>query len=279
MSAIEFDSIVNRAYKIRNGVDKEYELVGSPKWAYYFAKAILNPRKSVEPIEFYNAIKPTGNNLSRQVKKYLYIDMAKRLVAYVEKNHQLPNYITIKDKKMRVNDYVYMFAWALAFFGKKGRLPSFVPVNSKAFIKPSEPSNEVLAYFQKKTGIKLTCIDDFCDWCRDEVTYQFYFDDHKSNKEVIDSKSGNCTDLSQLAVNIGEGLGYDWKTYHVRCNKSGTGHIYPLFRKAGVNGGEWFVRDVACISSESDYCTWCEAGNGGSLLAVNPQWFLANKNR
>lgn len=276
---MKYNDIVDVAYTIRKNVEKNYELGKSPKWSYYIAKAILNPRKDIPEIKIYNAKKNTGNNLSRQVKKYLYIDMAKRFTNYVETHNQLPNYITIKNKQMRVTDYTYMFSWILVFFGKKGRLPSFVPVNSKLFVKPTEPANEVLAYFEKKTGIKLTCIDDFCDWCKNEVEYEFYFDDQKSNKEVINSKAGNCTDLTAVAVNIAEGLGYEWKTYHVRCNVSATGHIYPLFRKAGVNGGEWFVRDVACISSEEKYCIWCEANNGGRLLAINPQWFLDNLHR
>ena len=273
---MKYTDILQSAYAIKNSVEKEYELGKSPKWSYYFAKCILNGKKDIPDTKIHNAEKNTGNNLSRQVKQYLYTDMAKRFTSYVEKNHKLPNYITIKDKKMRVTDYTYMFANILVYYSKNKKLPAYVDVNSKAFVKPTEPANEVLAYFQKRTGIKLTCIDDFCDWCRDNVTYEFYFDDKKSNKETIDDKAGNCTDLTAVAVNIGEGLGYDWKTYHVECNQSGTGHIYPLFRKNGVNGGNWFVRDVACISDESRYCVWCEAGNGGSLLAVNPYWFIQN---
>ena len=276
---MKYTDILQSAYAIKNSVEKEYELGKSPKWSYYFAKCILNGKKDIPDTKFYNAEKNTGNNLSRQVKQYLYTDMAKRFTSYVEKNHQLPNNIAIKDKKMRVTDYTYMFANILVYYSKNKKLPAYVDVNSKAFVKPTEPANEFLAYFEKTTGIDLTCIDDFCDWCRDEVTYEFYYDDHKSNKQVIDSKAGNCTDLAQVAVNIGEGLDYEWKAHHVQCNQSGTGHIYPLFRKAGVNGGNWFVRDVACISDESRYCIWCEAGNGGSLLAVNPYWFIQNLHR
>ncbi len=277
---MKYVDILNSAKTIKNNVEKNYELGKSPKWSYYHAKVILKGKKDVKDVQIYNAKKNTGNNLSRQIKQSTYIDMAKRFTKYVEENHQLPNNIRVNDSKvMRVTDYCYMFANIVVYYSKNKALPKTIDVNSKAFVKPTEPANEVLAYFQKKTGIKLTCIDDFCDWCRDEVTYEFYYDDKKSNKEVIDSKAGNCTDLSQLAVNIGEGLKYDWKTNHVQCNQSGTGHIYPLFRKAGVNGGEYFARDVACIADESRYCIWCEAGNGGSLLAVNPNWFLQNKNR
>ena len=97
--------------------------------------------------------------------------------------------------------------------------------------------------------------------------------------EVIDSKSGNCTDLLQMLINMAEALGYEWKVYHVKCNQSGVGHVYGMFRKSNVNNGNWFIRDIACIADESRYCVWCEAGNGGSLLATNPNWFLDNLRR
>ena len=276
---MKYTDILQSAHDIKKSVEKNHELGKSPKWSYYHAKIILNGKKDVPDVKIYNAKKNTGNNLSRQVKQYLYTDMAKRFTEYVEKNHQLPNYITIKDKKMRVTDYCYMFANLVVTYSKTKKLPAYVEVNSKAFVKPTEPCDVVYDYFVEKTGIKPKQIDDFCDWVQDKVDYEFYFDDQKSNKEVIDSKAGNCTDLSQLAVNIAEHLGYDWKAIHVRCNQSGTGHIYPMFRKAGVNGGEWFTRDVACIADESRYCIWCEANNGGSIIDINPSWFIQNLHR
>jgi hypothetical protein len=72
-------------------------------------------------------------------------------------------------------------------------------------------------------------------------------------------------------------MDYDWEVYHVRCNVSGVGHVYGRFKKKGTSS--WFTRDIACIVDESRYCVWCEAGNGGTLWAKNPSWFLANLNR
>ena len=83
-----------------------------------------------------------------------------------------------------------------------------------------------------------------------------------------------CT-LKQFLITRAEALGYKWEVYHVKCNKSGTGHVYGRFKKSG----DWFVRDIACIADESRYCVWCEAGNGGTLIAKNPVWFLQNLRR
>jgi len=276
---LTYNEIIKKAKKIKYNIENNQEIGDSPKWSYYFAKVVLNPRKPITVANFRIQDKITGNNMSRQIKKADYVDMAKRFTKYVEYNRRLPNNIKVRDKLMRVSDYTYMFSWICVFFDVKGRLPSIAPVNSKLFIKPTEPSNVVYDLWVKEFDFKPKYIDDVCDYIRDNFTYEFYFDDQKSNAEVIRSKAGNCTDLSQMVVNMGVALGYDWKTYHVQCNQSGTGHIYPLFRKDNVNGGDYFVRDVACISDEGRYCVWCEAGDGGSLLAVNPDWFLQNLNR
>lgn len=281
MTKITYKTIIAKAKEIRQNVDKNQELGVASIWSYYIAKTILNHKRDVEKVNVQPAVKSNGDYLSRQIYYTSYKDMAERLCGYVENNkeHRLPNYISYKTFKVKVSLYTLMFADILISYEKNGELPDKININSKDFVKETEPSNEVLAYFQKKTGLKLKYIDDFCDYIKAHYNYEFYFDDRKSNKQVIDSRAGNCTDLSQLAVNIAEGLGYEWKAIHTRCNRSGTGHIYPMFRKKGVNGGDWFIRDVACISDENRYCVWCKVGDGGSLIATNPQWFLQNKNR
>lgn len=275
MSVYSYKKIVDNARFIKRQVENEYDYTLTDNWVYYVCKALLKPHTDIKGIGIKTLRdKTAGTHISRQVKKDDYLDMCRRVVQYVENNRQIP--ATVKYGKYWVNIrlFNYICCYLLVHYDKEGRLKNQVNINSKYFVKPTEPSNKVLAYFKEKTGINLKYIDDFCDWCKNKVTYEFYFDDKKSNKEVIDSKAGNCTDLTQLAVNIGVGLGYEWKAIHVKCNQSGTGHIYPMFRKKGVNNGNWFIRDVACIASESRYCIWCEAESGGSLLDVNPSWFL-----
>ena len=38
-----YERIVKQAKYVKAAVEKEYKIAGSRKWAYYFAKAILNP--------------------------------------------------------------------------------------------------------------------------------------------------------------------------------------------------------------------------------------------
>ena len=276
MTVMTYGDIVRKAKQIKQNVEKHYELGDSPKWSYYFAMTILNQKKNIPVKKFQIMKKNTGNNFSRQIKKADYVDMAKRFTKYVEYNKRLPNNIKCRDKLMRVTDYTYMFAWIVVFYDVKNKLPSVAPVNSKLFIKPTEPSNKVFDLWVKTFGFKPTCIDDACDYIRDHFNYEYYYDDHKSNAEVITDKAGNCTDLTQMLSNIADQLGYEWKCIHTQCRQSGAGHVYLKFRK----GGDWFTRDPACIADESDYCVWCDVDTGaGYELAENPYWWLENRNR
>ena len=276
MSSITYETIIDVAWKIQLGIMKQHKLVESTKWDYYMAKAILQRHTAIKKINVNKATNiDKGNYFSRQIKRSVYLDMVTRLIAYTESHNTIPNTIRIGDKLMGVKDFTNMFSAILVYYSKHGELPKTVNVNSKAFVKPTEDKNTVFTKWVNTFKFTPEYIDDVCDYIRDHFNYQFYFDDQKSNNEVIETKSGNCTDLLQMLINMAEALGYEWKVYHVRCNQSGTGHVYGMFKR----DGDWFIRDIACIADESRYCVWCEAGNGGSLIATNPSWFLSNLRR
>lgn len=276
MSSITYETIIDEAWKIQLGIMKQHKLVESTKWDYYMAKAILQRHTAIKKINVNKATNiDKGNYFSRQIKRSVYLDMVTRLIAYTESHNTIPNTIRIGDKLMGVKDFTNMFSAILVYYSKHGELPKTVNVNSKAFVKPTEDKNTVFTKWVNTFKFTPEYIDDVCDYIRDHFNYQFYFDDQKSNAEVIETKSGNCTDLLQMLCNMAEALGYEWKVYHVKCNQSGTGHVYGMFKR----DGDWFIRDIACIADESRYCVWCEAGNGGSLIATNPSWFLSNLRR
>jgi hypothetical protein len=276
MTNYKWKDIIKQAQKCKKNVETEYRLGMNSKWSYYFAKAIMTVNTDVKKINFTETTKPIGNNISNQIYKKDYFDMCKRLIKYVETHKQMPNYITYKNYKVLPRLATYMFSRILVYYNKNGAFPKYANINSKCFTKPTETGNAVFDYWVKKFGFKPTCIDDVCDYIRDHFEYEFYFDDYKSNQQVIDSKAGNCVDLTQMAVNMAKALGYEWEVIHTECRQSGTGHVYPRFRK----GGEWFTRDVACIADESTYCVWCDVEDGrGYLLAKNPSWLLENLNR
>lgn len=273
-----YKTILTQAKEIKTSVEKEYKKPNA-KWSYYICKAILKPKTDIPKISINSATKSTGDDLGRQITKTQYLDMAKRLIKYVETNKQIPNYITVTGMKMRGSDFTYMFARILVYYDKNSKLPTYANVNSKAFIKETETTNTVFKYFIKKFG-SISCIDDALEKV-DGKGYGYYYDDHKSNIETIDAMANNtheddpnCTDSCHVFKNIGDEFVKQGKykkcdAIHVKC-RGGDGHVRLRFTK---NNGEVFYRDPACTLSDGGLCNWCM---NGTILAVNPSWFMQN---
>lgn len=272
-----YDRIVKQAKHVKASVEKEQKISGTRKWAYYFAKAINNPNKPVKKIEFDLPKNGDGDYISRDIYKSSYTDMANRVSKYIEDNKKMPTNVKFTTKSGKVyrvgcDMYVYLFAKVLA-----DSFPQPVNISSKVFKKETEYPNKVYGLWVKYIKTKPKYLDDVCDYILKHFTYQFYYDDQKSNEEVLKTKAGNCTDLLQLLTNMADAMDYDWRVIHTQCRQSGVGHVYGQFKKKGTS--EWFTRDIACIADESRYCVWCEVPNGGNQLAINPAWFLANRQR
>lgn len=273
-----YNEIVKVAKSIKKNVSNNYKLGENEKWGYYIAKAILKPKTKIKRISFDKAPKPTGTHISRQLSKSEVKGLAKDLIEFVEgPKKRMPNYLTYKSYKIRTRLYIHVLAKALVFYDENGRLPNETNINSKAFYKPSETGNTVYDYFVKKTGKKYDTIDEMLTYVKAHWKYEFYFDDHKSNKQVIDEKSGNCTDLLQFMWNWAKAKGYECRCIHVKCKVSGTGHVRGQFKHPKHTGGKWINRDIASVADGGSITSiWC---SDGLVLATNPSWFLENKNR
>lgn len=276
----DYNKTLTYAKKIKNNVETNYTIGASNNWSYYFAKQILTINSNIKQINIENAAKPSGTYVSRQVYKSTYVELAKKLVNYVEKNYQLPNYLsyetqTGKTVKLAPRIYTYMFARILVYYQNNKSFPKYANVNSKCFTKPTETGNEVYDYFVEKTGKKYTKLDDLLGYVQANFTYQYYYDDQKSNKQITDTEAGNCVDLLQWLCNMAEAMGYDWKCMHVQCRQSGTGHVFGKFKKK--DSSTWITRDPASVADGGSITSiWCE---NGYVLAENPSWFLQNINR
>ena len=281
MASVTYKKIVSKANSIKKNVEKNYKLGENGVWAYYIAKAILSPAKDITIISVNSAPKQSGDYVSRQANKSQYVDMAKRLVKYVEKNNQLPNYITLENKKIKVNDYVYMFARVLVYYNSHGQYPYYANINSKAFTKPSESQNAVYSYFVKVFGSFGDTIDGALKKIQSKG-YGYYYDDVYSNSQSIDrikaGKGVNCTDSCQVFYNIvleliKKGKYKKVECLHIKC-QGGDGHV--RLRITDKNGNYFYRDPAAVLDGEGITSNWC---SNGSLLAVNPSWFMQNLNR
>jgi hypothetical protein len=244
-------------------------------WGYYFAKALLNPKKDVTVIKIDNT-DSKGDYFSQLIGQGKYLSCAKYLTEYCEKHHKMPKNIPYNGKHINNRLFTYLMAKGLIAYNELGKYKTSLNLNSKVFTAPTETGNAVYDYFVKKTGKKPKTLDDILEYVCNYFHYQGYYDDQKSNKQVMDTKAGNCVDLLQWLMNMTEPLGYDSKCIHVQCRTSGTGHVFGKFRHKKNTDGKWVTRDPAAVCQNSIHNVWCE---NGYLLAENPDWFLSNKNR
>ena len=268
-----YQTIQGNAERCKKTVEKEYKTGIADDWTYYFAKLIINPKKDVTKINMKPASNKQQDSISRGISKKDYTDIAKRYVAYVEKHKQIPNYVEYKGLRLSP-------ALLKAFFAKclVNNYPSTQNINSKWFTKPTETGNAVYDYACKKYGKKFKTLDEILTYVLNHFKYEYYYDDHKSNKQVTDSKSGNCTDLLQWLSNMVEPLGYEWKCIHVQCRSSGSGHVFGKFRHKKYTENSWITRDIACVANGNGgiKCVWCSDGH---VLGTNPSWWMQNRNR
>lgn len=277
MAVYTYNKLVTKAEECYKNVNTKYKLDITDKWSYYFAKAVLNPGKDIKKIDFKNNVKPQQDAIGRQATKEEYLYLAKKLVKFVEEKHKLPDWVGYGKFKLSPRLLTYTFSKILIRYDKTKKLQKEVTLSNKVFIKPVETGNVVYDYTCDKFGKRFKTIDELLNYVKAYFHYQKYFDDHKSNKEVVDSKSGNCTDLLQWLMNNADAMGYDSKCIHVKCRVSGTGHVFGKFRHKTHTGGKWIIRDVAAIADGGGiHSVWCE---DGILQAENPSWFMANLHR
>ena len=276
MSNYTYQEILSKAKTCKQSVENNQKLGVNPKWGYYFAQAILHPKKTITKVKFSEAPKPTGDHISNQISKSDYLVLCKRLIKVVQTHERMANAMTWKGKHFRCRDYVYNFAKILVWYDSHNTLPAVNNINTKIWVKPHEYYQQVYDYFVKKTGIKFKTLDDLLAYVRDNFTYEFYSDDYRSNKEVMDDFAGNCTDLMQWLANMAQAMGYDWKCIHVECRVSGIGHVWGKFRHKTYTENAWINRDPSAVCGNSIRNMWCE---DGYLLAENPSWWMENLNR
>ena len=282
MSKYTYLEIVNQAKLCHTNTKTKYKNGISSKWAYYIGKAILLPNHDTVKIKQEDASNPTGEHISRQISKSDYLKIIKRYNEYVEKHHQIPNYITIDGKKVKPRLYTAFVSYILYKYHKNKKLPDKQGINSKIYTKPTETTNEVYNYFVDVFGSFGNTIDGALQKIAGKG-YGYYYDDIYSNREAINrmknGKGVNCTDSCQVFYNIMKQL-IALKKYkkveclHVKCS-GGDGHVRL---RITLNDGTKIYRDPAAVLDSGNVThNWCT--NNYTLLAVDPSWFMANLNR
>ena len=281
MTIKTYKEILKQAKLCHSNVVKKNKTGMWSWWAYYFSKALLNPKKDVKVIKI-ESTDSKGDYFSQLIGKGKYLACAKYLVEYVEKHNKMPKNIPYNGKHINNRLFTFLMAKGLIAYEEKKEYKSSLNLNSKVFKEESEPSNEVYAYFVKVFGK----FDDTIDGALSKIDgngYGGYSDDRYSNKESIDrmknGKGINCTDSCHVFYNIMKELIKRGKykkveCLHVRCS-SGTGHVRL---RITMNDGSKILRDPASVLDGNGVrSNWCTSNF--ELWGIDPSWFMENLNR
>ncbi len=126
-------------YKIAKDIKQTYESgkkipsksngISASNFAYLLAKAVVLPNKHLTLKSVKAAKNPNGTKFSGNIMKEDYIDMAKRVVDYIDKNDQLPNYVTYGKYKVETNKYIDAFARIVVFYYTHEKtMPNYVSI-------------------------------------------------------------------------------------------------------------------------------------------------------
>jgi len=143
MTVKTYEEIIKQAKACKSNVKNDYKIGITPKWGYYFARALVNPKKDIPTITIDSAPKPSYTNISRQVSSKQYLELAKKYYKFIEdiKNkeskYRLPNYLRFGNYKISIQLATYTFARCLIYYETYGKYDPEITINQKVFNKPS----------------------------------------------------------------------------------------------------------------------------------------------
>lgn len=111
--------------------------------AYILCYAVNHMGKSAEVFTVKNSAKSAGDTIDENLAKDDYKDIAKRVVDYIKKHEQCPNYATTKKSKKRLSPrvFIYMMARIVAWYYNHDKtLPNYANASGKYFTSSSSSS-------------------------------------------------------------------------------------------------------------------------------------------
>lgn len=205
------------------------------------------------------------------VTKAQFEDMINRVLEYVLKTGTIPSVVFIepgKENYITFKTCSDMFDRWTTYKTKNGILPSIV------YFKKQVPVRKV-GPIQGKLEVFLGEFNSFTEYYNKIKGrgYGYYYNDVKTRDQAIEAlwqKTGlNCTDITQISVDLAKEMGYQTRYVKVQCTSGG--HIrMQIFGKEFTS---WTRVDPAAalsVGSQFDIGTvWCD---NTTAKVVNEKW-------
>jgi len=219
-----------------------------------------------------NATTPTETIKSGTLTKASYLDLAKRVNAFINANGKLPNYTTSSLGKMGYQSLIYMFSKVLNFEKTNNRLPSYVSVKPWSAVGTSSSSGTIStpvpADLQKYLAATANCqVNDprikalaasitagktttyakaaaIFNWVRNNLSYSFYYNTKYGAVGALNAKTGNCVDTSHLVIALSRAAGIPARYEHVKAQFTSGNWYGHVIAQIWVDG-KWYYADAS----------------------------------
>jgi len=199
-----------------------------------------------------------------------YIDLAKRIKAFIDANGAVPNRASTALGEMKFESLVYTFSKILSFYNTNSRLPSYVSVDpwSKVSASSSSGTYQVPAsleqYMHSTANCQVTAqimslaasitkgIPEgqiynratlIYNWVRDNIGYSFYYNTKYGAQGTLNKRTGNCVDTSHLLIALLRASGIPARYEHVYAQFS-SGNWYGHVVAQVYIAGKWYMADA-----------------------------------
>jgi len=229
--------------------------INSAKTSPLILKTVNAPSKPVESVK-------SGN-----IDKSGYLDLAKRVNAFIDTNGTLPNYANSNLGKLRYESLIYIFSRILNFQKVNNKLPNYVTVTPWSTAPaPSTTPTSLKQYLQATKNCQVTNAQikalaasitkgttsaynkavKIFNWVRDHISYEnpMYYNTKYGAVGILKSRKGNCCDTSHLLVALERAMGIPARYVHGNCffYRKGEyeGHVWA---QVWING-KWYTADA-----------------------------------
>ncbi len=287
-------NLLQCAKTVKDTVEGQKKLPGSlnyggntismAQFLYLATQAVINIKNGITTgtlklIGVAEAPGPSDSIATGQIQTAEFIDMANRLVSFIETNGHAPNFVTTSLGQMHYYTSVYFYARILNYFGAYGVLPTQAKAEAWAitngtyvegsaafgndysgytsYLQPTAncQSNNATIISVAKTGMNYgstptstySAMYNLMEYLNDNIRYDYYYDTYYGALGTWNRRAGNCCDEAHLMVACARALGVPARYVHAYCRfTSGltTGHVWAEV----LCGNEWYTADLV-----SDY--------------------------
>ncbi len=216
------------------------------------------PHKEVNP-----ANGPIGDKLSGSLTKTEYVEIAQRVLSFIEDNGLAPNFASSSRGRIRYESLIYMFAKiARHQHQNSGVLPNSVSLDDD-FLKNVVVDTTYLSA-TRNCQVNHSSIVNLANslisgknstwsqaeaifnWVRYQVGYSFYYNTRHGAVGTLSTRSGNCVDQAHVLIALSRAAGIPARYVHGNCTFSSGARYGHVWGELLIDG-RWVIADPSSV--------------------------------